>query len=316
MQDKSACIGEFAEAGEFVSALRTLQAAVVMRSAERFGGSVASICLDDLDLEVVRTPPLLLMATTAEDRAGCLVMLEGAQGARWNGAAIRCEDVAMLGPGSALAANCRDACAYAFVSADAAHPSGAAALGVAMEPRGRYGASRITRADATAHWHFASVVRQLEEIAASGAGLLDLHEPRQALRASLASAVRGLLSPAIPGLPRRRASTRHLVVRRADEYLRACPSRPIYTDELCEALGVSASALHEAFHATFSLSPHRYLKLRRLGMVRTMLLSRDAPWHSVKAVALSHGFWHLGQFSHDYRATFGESPSDTLLRAR
>jgi AraC family ethanolamine operon transcriptional activator len=36
----------------------------------------------------------------------------------------------------------------------------------------------------------------------------------------------------------------------------------------------------------------------------------------VKAVALSHGFWHLGQFAHDYRVSFGESPSETLARAQ
>jgi AraC family transcriptional regulator, ethanolamine operon transcriptional activator len=36
----------------------------------------------------------------------------------------------------------------------------------------------------------------------------------------------------------------------------------------------------------------------------------------VKAVALSHGFWHLGQFAHDYRVAFGEAPSETLARAR
>jgi hypothetical protein len=34
----------------------------------------------------------------------------------------------------------------------------------------------------------------------------------------------------------------------------------------------------------------------------------------VKSIALSHGFWHLGQFAHDYRATFGEAPSETLAR--
>jgi AraC-like DNA-binding protein len=65
-----------------------------------------------------------------------------------------------------------------------------------------------------------------------------------------------------------------------------------------------------------ALSPHRFLKLRRMTMVRVMLLSGSGPWHSVKAAALTHGFWHLGQFAHDYRAVFGEAPSETLTRAR
>ena len=92
--------------------------------------------------------------------------------------------------------------------------------------------------------------------------------------------------------------------------------RPIYTKDLCKALGVSASALHEAFHAVFGTSPHRFLKLRRMSLVRATLLSRSGPWASVKAAALSNGFWHLGQFAQDYKATFGELPSATLARAR
>lgn len=101
----------------------------------------------------------------------------------------------------------------------------------------------------------------------------------------------------------------------ADEYLRAHVDRPIYTEQLCDALGISASGLAEAFHAVFSVSPHHYLKLRRLSMVRAALLSRDGPPPLVKSVALSHGFWHLGNFARDYCATFGELPSQTRARA-
>jgi AraC-like DNA-binding protein len=36
----------------------------------------------------------------------------------------------------------------------------------------------------------------------------------------------------------------------------------------------------------------------------------------VTAVALRWGFGHLGQFAADYRARFGELPSETLRRAR
>ena len=114
----------------------------------------------------------------------------------------------------------------------------------------------------------------------------------------------------------RSAWARQRLVHAADDYLRAIPARPVYTEELCTALGTSATRLHQAFHATFNISPHRYLKLRRMGMVHTMLLSRSGPWRSVKAAALSHGFWHLGQFAHDYQDLYGELPSETLARVR
>ena len=101
----------------------------------------------------------------------------------------------------------------------------------------------------------------------------------------------------------------------ADAYLGEHRDRPIYTEELCNGLAVSASSLAEAFRAMFGVSPHRFLKLRRLSMVRAALLTRESPALLVKSVALSHGFWHLGQFAHDYRATFGKSRSETLARA-
>jgi hypothetical protein len=31
---------------------------------------------------------------------------------------------------------------------------------------------------------------------------------------------------------------------------------------------------------------------------------------------LDYGFWHLGNFAHDYRELFGQSPSDTLVLAQ
>ena len=34
------------------------------------------------------------------------------------------------------------------------------------------------------------------------------------------------------------------------------------------------------------------------------------------AVALAHGFWHLGQFAQDYRRMYAETPTQTLARAQ
>src|SRR3954447_26500706 len=115
-------------------------------------------------------------------------------------------------------------------------------------------------------------------------------------------------------MPRNSQAVRRIVVS-ADEYLRTHMDRQIYTEELCDVLAVSASCLADAFQAAFMVSPHRFLKLRRMSMVRLALQSRDGPAPLVKSVALGHGFWHLGQFAHDYREIYGEAPSETLERA-
>lgn len=101
------------------------------------------------------------------------------------------------------------------------------------------------------------------------------------------------------------------VVRAAEDFLDAHFGRPIYREQLCAALGVSLRKLHDAFTATVGMSPQTYLKTRRLLLARRALRREHGEPALVKAVALSHGFWHFGHFARDYRTLFGESPSQT-----
>lgn len=91
-------------------------------------------------------------------------------------------------------------------------------------------------------------------------------------------------------------------------------ARPVYSEELAQQVGVSVRSMHDAILRYRGMSLHRYLRLRRLWLVRRQLLEGTA--ESVKAIALAFGFWHLGDFSASYRRQFGETPSETLARAR
>ena len=123
------------------------------------------------------------------------------------------------------------------------------------------------------------------------------------------------LAPGLPAIPPGRAAREAMRVHReAEAYLRANLDRPIYRDDLCTALGVSRRKLHDAFAAVVGMSPPAYLKLRRLVLARRALRAGDGSRPLVKSVALSHGFWHLGYFARDYRALFGELPSQTVTR--
>ncbi|MBR0857227.1 AraC family transcriptional regulator [Bradyrhizobium liaoningense] len=90
-------------------------------------------------------------------------------------------------------------------------------------------------------------------------------------------------------------------------------SQPIYSDEIARKLGLSVRTMHDVVRRYRGMSLHRYLRLRRLWLVRRRLL---AGADSVKAVALAFGFWHLSDFSRSYRDQFGETPSQTLERGR
>ena len=164
----------------------------------------------------------------------------------------------------------------------------------------------------------ARLVRAAGTIATEQAEFLSSEPPRQALRSSLLGIahdlVRGSQKLVPPGRGAGSDAWRQIVMG-AEAYLDSHLDRPIYTEELCRALGISPARLIEAFQSTLGTSPHRYLKLRRLNLVRAVLMRRDQEPPLVKTVALSHGFWHLGQFSHDYRDHFGETPSQTRARA-
>lgn len=112
--------------------------------------------------------------------------------------------------------------------------------------------------------------------------------------------------------PRVSACERSAIVRRTQEHLRAHSNAPVYVLDLCAATGVSERTLRDAFLKQCGMGPMRYLKLRRLHQVRRSLHDAAPGVASVKAAALENGFWDLGRFAVDYRAMFGESPSQTL----
>ncbi|MDQ8726226.1 helix-turn-helix domain-containing protein [Bradyrhizobium sp. LHD-71] len=88
---------------------------------------------------------------------------------------------------------------------------------------------------------------------------------------------------------------------------------PIYSAALASEIGVSVRTMHNAMRQFRGMSLHRYLRMKRLWSVRRQLL---AGAHKVSACALANGFWHLGEFAQFYTAQFGETPSQTLARAR
>ncbi|HVV40582.1 MAG TPA: helix-turn-helix domain-containing protein [Nitrobacter sp.] len=103
------------------------------------------------------------------------------------------------------------------------------------------------------------------------------------------------------------------IVRKIEDLVAANLRSPVYSGELAREVGVSVRTLHNAVREHRGTSLHRYLRLKRLWLVRQRLREGDI---SVKACALAHGFWHLGEFSRSYREQFGEPPSVTLARAR
>ena len=104
-------------------------------------------------------------------------------------------------------------------------------------------------------------------------------------------------------------------VKRAIDFIEAHVELPLTLADIAWASGVPGRTLLEHFKLHCGVSPMRYLRNTRLARVRDELTRTD-PSRSVTEIATEWGFSHLGRFAVEYRAHFGESPSETRGRRR
>lgn len=105
-------------------------------------------------------------------------------------------------------------------------------------------------------------------------------------------------------------------LRQARDYLADHLHQPVQLEDLCRVLGMSRRGVEVLFQDSLRIGPSAFLRHQRLHGVRRALLATTGPHGVVKATALQWGFWHMGHFSRQYRALFGEKPSMTLARFR
>ena len=148
--------------------------------------------------------------------------------------------------------------------------------------------------------------------------LASTHDPigRDALTQQLLDDCLFILDNACVGLDhsslQRRSEERRLMVR-IGEWAADAPDESINVLELAQIAGVPLRQLQQGFKTYTGMSPAQWLRLRRLNGARRELLSSAQT--TVAEVAMNWSFWHLGRFSHSYRALFKELPSETLRRS-
>jgi len=159
-----------------------------------------------------------------------------------------------------------------------------------------------------------SVIYRILQVASAAPELLEMADFALPLREELLVAIDQLFIPSQPYLLA--GGYRHAqIIRRIDDYITTDPASAVYSDAVAAECGVSVRTLGTAVRNVRGLSLHRYLRLKKLWAVRSLLMSgRDGA--TVSSYAMSNGFFHMGEFSSLYRSTFGESPSSTLARAR
>ncbi len=176
---------------------------------------------------------------------------------------------------------------------------------------------RTTRLDDGVRDALGGILHRAVEVARADGGAFDEPEARRALSHSLLSTVARALDllPRRPPDRERTLLSHSRIVATAEECMRARLGEPLYVADLCLATGASERTLRSAFGNVYGMGPNRLLKLRRVNQVRREL-EHGGEHTLVSEVAQRHGFWDLGRFAGDYKRVVGESPSQTLRRAR
>jgi AraC family ethanolamine operon transcriptional activator len=160
-----------------------------------------------------------------------------------------------------------------------------------------------------------TLVRQILASATEVAGSPESGSVAVAMRESMLAGIDAAVAEFVPARwsSQANSSRQFKIFRDIEDALSGHFGNVIYSEELAAHIGVSVRTMHDAVQRYRGMSLHRYLRLRRLWLVRRRLV---AGADSVKSSALAHGFWHLSDFAHAYREQFGEMPSETLARSR
>jgi AraC family transcriptional regulator, ethanolamine operon transcriptional activator len=235
-----------------------------------------------------------------------LVPLVVPESARWNARPVSGNELIVCAPGSESYACDPGGTEFAIISVPAR--STPAALAHAFLNGGTRECTLLPRAR-DAQTLQRRLRTALESTALDAGAVAVLNDIRGALEACLRHAV----------LSERRGKTsagRSRIVRRAEEFFRTHVGEPVSMAQLSSNAMVSERCLREAFYDTYATSPMRYLRLWQLHQVRRALRSPDGCHATVTDIATFHGFYELGRFAGEYKALFGEVPSQTLSRAR
>jgi AraC-like DNA-binding protein len=104
-------------------------------------------------------------------------------------------------------------------------------------------------------------------------------------------------------------------VRLAIDIIESSPQSPLTTASLAAQCHLSIRALQAGFRRGVGMSPTSYIRRVRLRRANRDLRLADPRQTSVKSIAHRWGFNHLGRFSLEYKAIYGEAPHETLRTA-
>ena len=105
-------------------------------------------------------------------------------------------------------------------------------------------------------------------------------------------------------------SNRLAILRRSIDFIHTHHREVITITDICRACATTSRTLERVFREELGVAPKKYISLVKLWGARKDLCQNNQE-KSIRDIAISWGFWHMGQFARDYKIHFGESPSQT-----
>ncbi|WP_300652866.1 helix-turn-helix domain-containing protein [Hydrogenophaga sp.] len=174
------------------------------------------------------------------------------------------------------------------------------------------GAPRVQALTALQRYRLAGMVREVLRCLQEQPEALHHEASRRSLREALLSVLCDVVMPqTLSEAVNPRQLRRQELVRKVRELVFEHPEQPLSVSELCTRLHVTRRTLQNGFQETLGTSPATYLRTVRLNAVRRALREKPSRSSTIADTAARWGFWHMGHFSQDYKALFGETPSRT-----
>jgi len=104
------------------------------------------------------------------------------------------------------------------------------------------------------------------------------------------------------------------IIDRINEHINNSGRYPLTVSELCRIAYVSRRTLQYCFEHELGISPIQYLRGCRLNEIRR-ILQYNRKNIVVSDLAIEYGFYHISSFNYHYKQLFGETPTQTMLRA-
>jgi AraC family ethanolamine operon transcriptional activator len=249
--------------------------------------------------------PILGRSTIPDDRIVAVLVSSAPRGSRWCEIDLAPGTVLMYGPGAEHTGVSPAGLVYTLATIDWSRLEEATewtGMPIERPARGQVVELQPTR-------NMRPLMAMLQSVADPRVPTADSAIARQDVLHAVAGALAGDPPLRWPGAVRRIDSRR--VVTICIEYADTTGRNPSIP-ELCMVSHVSERRLRQAFIDTFDLPPSRYFRRRALDRARRRLIEGGRYGGSVTEVALDHGFTNMSRFARQYRATFGELPSETL----